>query len=151
MDSAIRYGGLWRRFLALVIDFALFCLVFFPVTRIVKGVWIMSASDHRWASGLFVTDPLCMVFLAVMVLYFILLEGLAGVTFGKRVMRLRVVREAGGNPGLWRGVVRNVLRIVDSLPVCNILGVVLILTSPERARFGDRIAGTRVVHSRAEM
>jgi len=34
---------------------------------------------------------------------------------------------------------------VDSLPALNILGVVLIATSPERARFGDRVAGTRVI------
>jgi len=36
------YAGLLSRFLALTIDFLIFCVIFFPMTRIVKGVWIMS-------------------------------------------------------------------------------------------------------------
>ena len=35
-------------------------------------------------------------------------------------------------------ILRNVLRAVDALPALNILGVVLIAYSPERARRGDR-------------
>ncbi|MGD8922931.1 MAG: RDD family protein [Candidatus Zixiibacteriota bacterium] len=140
-----QFAGLWPRLKALVLDFALLSLLFFPVTRIVKGTWIMSVSDHRWASGWFVTDPICLVFLAMIVLYFILLEGLAGATPGKMAVGIRVVSVEGKKPGLTRSIVRNVLRVVDSLPVLNILGVVLITKSPERARFGDRVAGTRVI------
>ena len=141
------YAGLWKRFWALVIDTLLFCAVFFPTTRIVKGVWAMSASDHRWVNGLFITDPLCLIFLALMVLYFVLLEGLAGATLGKWALGLRVVSLKGDKPGLGRSAARNLLRLVDGLPAFNILGVVLILRSPEKARFGDRMAGTRVVLS----
>ena len=148
MEENARFAGLWLRFLALLIDFLLFCAVFFPVTRLVKGVWILSAEDHRWTNGLFVTDPLCIAFLVMMALYFVFLEGLTGVTFGKWVVGLRVERVEGGKPGLTRGLLRNVLRIVDGLPAFNIVGIVLIVTSVERARFGDRIAGTRVIHSR---
>ncbi len=144
-----RYAGLGRRFLALLFDLLLFCAVFFPVTRLVKGVWLMSPSDHRWVSGLFITDPLCVAFLIVMVLYYVLLEGLFGVTFGKWLVGLRVVGvDDGGRPGLVKSGLRNGLRAVDSLPAFNLLGVVLILRSPERARFGDRVAGTRVVVAR---
>ncbi|MFO7743744.1 MAG: RDD family protein [Anaerolineae bacterium] len=145
MDTEITYAGIWERFWALVIDVLLFCAVFFPVTRIVKGVWIMSAADHRWANGLFITDPLCLIFLAVMVLTFVLLEGLFGATVGKWVLGLRVVGPDGGKPGLARSAVRNLLRLADGLPAFNILGVILILRSPQRARFGDRVADTRVV------
>jgi uncharacterized RDD family membrane protein YckC len=143
-----RYAGLWVRFGALVIDGLLFCAIFFPVTRIVKGVWIMSVADHRWANGLFITDPLCVIFLVLMLLYFLLLEGLAGATLGKWVLGLRVVRMDGEKPGLARSALRNILRLVDGLPAFHIVGIVLILRSPERARFGDRVAGTRVVRSR---
>jgi uncharacterized RDD family membrane protein YckC len=144
----VRFAGLWARFLALLVDFLLFSAVFFPVTRWVKGDWIMSATDHRWSDGLFITDPLCLAFLGVMVLYFVLFEGLMGVTLGKWVAGLRVVRVGGGKPGIFKGFWRNVLRIIDGLPAFNLLGVVLILTSAERARFGDRIAGTRVIRVR---
>jgi len=29
-------------------------------------VWVMSAGDHRWVNGLFITDPLCLIFLALL-------------------------------------------------------------------------------------
>ncbi|MGD2110122.1 MAG: RDD family protein [Phycisphaerae bacterium] len=144
----MKYAGLGPRFLALVIDTLLFCAVFFPITRLVKGVWLMSAADHRWSYGWFVTDPLCLTFLAIMVGYYVVLEGTAGATFGKWALGLRVVDVAGGPPGLGRGLSRNLLRLVDTLPALNLLGVVLILMSPERARFGDRVAGTRVIRAR---
>jgi len=144
----MRYAGLKIRFGALVIDFIIFCMVFFPITRIVKGVWIMSPSDHRWASGLLITDPICIVFLVIIVAYYILLEGLFAATVGKMILGLRAIRIGGEKPGLWKAAVRNILRIIDSLPFCNILGAVLILRSPEKARFGDRIAGTRVIHTK---
>lgn len=145
MEQIKAYAGLWPRFLALLVDFLLFCALFFPVTRLVKGVWVLHVTDHRWHKGLFVTDPLCLTFLAIMAIYFILLEGAAGYTVGKRVMGLRVVNMKGNRPGFWKSLVRNLLRIVDGLPALNILGVALILKSPEGARFGDRVAGTRVV------
>lgn len=108
----------------------------------------MSPSGHAWNYGWFVTDPLCLAFLAALVLYFILLEGLFDATLGKRLWGLRVANTDGGRPGIRRAAVRNLLRIVDALPAFNILGVILILRSPERARFGDRIAETRVVLKR---
>ena len=91
-------AGLGVRFGALVIDALLFCAVFFPVTRIVKGVWIMSAADHRWANGLFITDPLRLIFLALMLLYFVLLEGLVEATLGNvKPLPTRSLRRPGKN------------------------------------------------------
>ena len=145
MNESRRFTGLWPRFIAQLVDLALFCAISFPVTRLVKGVWLMNPADHRWNRGLFIFDPLCLAFLVVMGLYYMLLEGLAGRTPGKWVAGLRVVNLAGGLPGVRRSVIRNLLRAVDSLPAFQILGVILILRSPERARFGDRVAGTRVV------
>lgn len=139
------YAGLGIRFLALVVDLVILSMVFFPVTRIVKGVWIMSGSDHLWGYGWLITDPLCMVFLAAIFLYFVLLEGVLGATIGKKLTGLRVIRNDGRRPGLLRAFLRNLLRLIDGLPALNILGVLLILTSPEKARFGDRVAGTRVI------
>jgi uncharacterized RDD family membrane protein YckC len=78
-------------------------------------------------------------------LYMVLLEGWIGSTLGKCLLGLRVVRTEGGRPGLWKSAMRNALRLVDSLPAFCVLGMILILRSPQRARFGDRIAGTRVI------
>ncbi len=147
MENKIRYAGLWPRFLALLVDFLLFCAVFFPVTRLVKGVWLMAPNDHNWVRGWFISDPICLIFLVIMALYMVLLES-RGMTLGKWLLGLRVAGTDGGRPGLWKSVLRNVLRFVDSLPTLNILGSILILRSAEHARFGDRIAGTRVIRVR---
>ena len=148
MKPTTRYAGLWFRFLALVLDAILFCVFFFPITRIVKGVWLMRASDHRWAYGWFITDPPCLVFLGIICVYSVVLEGWAGATLGKWMLGLRIVGPDGGRPGLGKSLLRNALRLIDTLPALNILGVVLIVCSSQRARFGDRIAGTRVTHAR---
>lgn len=144
MEAGTRNAGLGRRFLALLVDFLIFCAFFFPITRIVKGVWLMSPNDHNWVNGWFIFDPLCLIFLVVMVLYMVILEG-SGATAGKWLLGLRVRGMDGHRPGLWKSIVRNALRAVDSLPAFNILGVVLILRHPQHARFGDRVAGTRVI------
>ncbi len=139
------YAGLVPRLGALVIDFFVLSLVFFPITRIVKGAWLMSGGDHLWSVGWMITDPLCISFLGVIIAYFILLEGAFGATIGKRLLGLQVVRLDGARPGMKRAAIRNLLRAVDSLPAFNILGIILITTSPEKARFGDRVAKTRVI------
>ncbi|MFH1699397.1 MAG: RDD family protein [Candidatus Zixiibacteriota bacterium] len=139
------YAGLWPRFWGLFLDFAILSAFFFPITRIVKGTWLMGASDHLWSFGLFITDPLCIIFFIVIVSYFVLLEGYLGATLGKFLVGIRVIDYDGQKPGLVKSLIRNILRAVDSLPILNIAGVILILRSDECARFGDRIAGTRVV------
>jgi len=148
MKNEVQYAGLWERFLALLVDTLLFCACFFPITRLVKGVWLMSPNNHHWVRGWFISDPLCLIFLVIMALYFVLLEGLAGATLGKRLLGLRVVRMDGSRPDLWKSALRNALRLVDSLPTLDILGAILISSSAERARFGDRVAGTRVIRVR---
>ena len=119
------YAGLAPRFLALLADTALFCAVFFPITRLVKGVWLMMPADHRWVSGWFITDPLCLAFLIVIVVYYVLLEAFTGATAGKWIAGIRVVGPNGNRPGLTASLLRNVLRLVDTLPALNILGVIL--------------------------
>lgn len=146
-NMTYRYAGLWIRFFALSIDFVIFCAVFFPITKIVKGTWLMTPADHRWASGWFITDPLCITFLIIMIAYFILLEGFIGMTLGKMMLRIRVIDMDGNIPGLKKSIIRNVLRFIDGLPALNILGIVLIVTSAEKTRFGDRVAKTRVIRS----
>ncbi len=141
-----RYAGLGRRFLALLVDLVLFCSVFFPITRLVKGVWLMEPSDHRWVRGWFISDPLCIAFFIVIVLYYILLEAKFGATAGKLLLHLRVIdHRSGGAPGFRKSTIRNVLRLVDGLPALNLIGIVLILVTQERTRVGDLVAETRVV------
>lgn len=80
-------------------------------------------------------------------LYPILFELLQdGQTIGKRVMGLRVVHGNGTPVGWLASIVRNLLRVVDMLPICYGFGLVAGLIDPYGRRLGDMVAGTLVVH-----
>src|SRR5690348_14233040 len=69
--------------------------------------------------------------------YWILPEALwSGQTVGKYVLHLRVVDARGGPVAVGQVVVRNLLRIVDFLPVSYALGAVVMFRSEER-RVGE--------------
>ena len=84
--------------------------------------------------------------------YFVVFETLwSGQTPGKRIMRLRVVREDGRPVRFFEVFVRNLLRLaLDFQPLPSYaIGVVSIIFSPRSKRVGDFVAGTVVVKERA--
>lgn len=83
----------------------------------------------------------------ISLLYFVILEGLTGATVGKKLLKLRVVRESGEACGLRPALIRNILRIVDSLPFFYVLGLILIARSSKNQRIGDKLAKTVVVRA----
>ena len=64
---------------------------------------------------------------------------------GKAAFGLRVVGPGGGAVSFWTSTVRNVLRLVDFLPVAYLTGAIVILATPSNRRLGDLAAGTLVV------
>ena len=101
----------------------------------------MGPEEHLWG----ISDPICIVFLFIIFAYLILMEAYVGWTLGKRILGMRVVDISGNKIGFLKSVIRNLLRLVDGLPAFNILGFVLIVSSPQDQRFGDRIAKTYVI------
>ena len=87
--------------------------------------------------------------------YFILFEWLwNGQTPGKRLLKLRVIREDGRPLTLWEAVARNLLRICDAIPgfVLPIysVGLIAIFLSNRDQRLGDIFAGTVVIRERTD-
>ena len=86
--------------------------------------------------------------------YFIFFEWLwNGQTPGKRLLKLRVIREDGRPITLWEASARNLLRIFDAvpgfvLPIYSI-GLITIFANSRDQRVGDIFAGTVVVRERA--
>ena len=72
----------------------------------------------------------------------------AGQTLGKRVVGLRVLSFHGTPISFGQAVVRNLVRIVDILPVCYLVGGVTTLCDPSARRLGDIAAGTVVLRAR---
>lgn len=81
--------------------------------------------------------------------YFIYLEGTYGQTLDKRALNLVVVGEDGGPCTMTASAIRNVLRIVDSLPAAYLLGLIVMFVSDDRQRIGDIAADTIVVRTGA--
>ena len=77
---------------------------------------------------------------------------LRGQTPGKRALKLRVVSVHGGNAGTGAIVLRNVLRLVDMLPVffVHVLGGLVMFLNRRNQRLGDLAARTVVVRERPE-
>lgn len=77
-----------------------------------------------------------------------------GQTPGKRLLKLRVIREDGRPITLWEAIARNLLRIFDAapgffLPVYSV-GLIVIFLNNRDQRVGDLFAGTVVVRERSD-
>jgi uncharacterized RDD family membrane protein YckC len=87
---------------------------------------------------------------AIYFLYHPVLEVLMrGRTPGKRSAGIQVVTRSGGLPGVGALLVRNVFRLIDSLPVAYGVGLTLMVLTRESLRCGDMAAGTLLVYERS--
>ncbi|MEM6991893.1 MAG: RDD family protein [Myxococcota bacterium] len=140
----LRVAGPARRGLAYGIDLLVRALV---VAVVVTSLITSGASPalEELGSGV--------VFLFVFVLdwgYFVLSETLMnGQSFGKRLFKLRVVKEGGHPSTFLASVLRNLLRGVDLLPTVAVptyfVGAVVMSFDGRFRRLGDLVAGTIVV------
>ena len=71
-----------------------------------------------------------------------------GQTPGKRVAKIRVIKDSGRPINALEAIGRNVLRAVDFLPALYGLGVFVMLLNRYSRRIGDYVAGTVVVYDK---
>jgi len=159
---AFALASIGNRFLAAAIDH------FIQYTSIATVVWIFVV-----AAGFGGNDQPGIVdeiqreapkwLIAIMILfmfllfagYFIFFEWLwDGQTPGKRLLKLRVIREDGRPITLWEAIARNLLRIFDAvpgflLPIYSV-GLIVIFLSRRDQRVGDIFAGTVVIRERTD-
>jgi uncharacterized membrane protein SpoIIM required for sporulation/uncharacterized RDD family membrane protein YckC len=83
--------------------------------------------------------------------YYVLFEGLMdGQTPGKRLHRIRVVREGGYSVTFGASAVRNLIRVLDMQPLfLYLVGMISVLATRRGRRLGDIVAGTIVVREDA--
>jgi uncharacterized RDD family membrane protein YckC len=89
-----------------------------------------------------------LAYFVISLLYMMVAEWLwRGQTVGKRLLRLRVVDAAGLRLEPSQVIVRNLMRLIDGLPVLYLLGGITCLVSGHRQRLGDLAAGTVVIRA----
>jgi uncharacterized RDD family membrane protein YckC len=90
-----------------------------------------------------------LVFVALQLGYFHVMESIDGQTLGKKLFDLRVVRREDAGPASAKAIsARTVLRLIDGLPGLCLVGVLtMLLSDKRRQRLGDLAAGTVVTRA----
>ncbi len=139
-------AGVGSRVLAALTDLLICILAFVALIVAIVALGPRSAlsfdSSASWALAI-----LGLAQFAILWGYYVLFEGLMdGQTPGKRIHRLRVVREGGYSITLGVSAVRNLVRIIDMQPgLLYLVGIISLLVTKRSRRVGDIVAGTIVV------
>jgi uncharacterized RDD family membrane protein YckC len=150
-------ASIGNRFLAVLLDHL---IQFLLILLVLLTVDALSKSGTQFFRDLFSKDiseaPNWILAIGILFLFFLFSGYFAffewfwsGQTPGKKLMRLRVIREDGRPITLWEALVRNVLRIVDAFPGFVVplysLGLICIFLNSRDQRVGDLFAGTVVI------
>lgn len=111
--------------------------------------WILAAELALRPSLTAVTRPTLIMLVPAGALYFLyhpVLELIwRGQSPGKRYAGLRVVDRGGGVPSRRQILIRNLFRLIDSLPLFYAVGLISCFITAESVRLGDLAAGTLLV------
>jgi uncharacterized RDD family membrane protein YckC len=131
-----------RRIGAMVIDGVLFVAVF-----VLLGLATGGGSASHGHAAIHLGTAGTLVWLGIVYAYHFVCEATTGQTLGKKAVGIRVVSLDGTKASAGAVLVRTLLRLVDSLPILYIVGLVTTLATgrERRQRVGDLAAGTTVV------
>jgi uncharacterized RDD family membrane protein YckC len=159
---AFALASIGNRFLAVAIDhFIQYFSIYLVMWLFLSISGLGDTVEREGAYGLLQEMPKWTIALMIILLflifagYFIFFEWLwNGQTPGKRLLKLRVIREDGRPITLWEAMARNLLRIFDTfpgfiLPIYSI-GLITIFMSRRDQRVGDVFAGTVVIRERSD-
>ncbi len=152
-------ASIGNRFLAVAIDHFFQYLIML----VVAFVFIASTSGISDLGEFAFFDEMSKWTIAILIIliflifigYFVFFEWLwNGQTPGKRLLKLRVLREDGRPVTFWEALARNLLRIFDALPGIAVpiysIGLIVIFMSGRDQRIGDIFAGTVVIRERTD-
>ncbi len=150
IDVSLPVAGPGVRSFAFIIDWhirLILALAWYVLAAVIynRGLTLAPPPGHgqRWV--LVVVLPA----LAIYFLYHLVVEvAMGGRTPGKRHVGIRVVNRYGGPPSAGPLLVRNVFRLIDSLPVMYGVGLTLMVMTRDSLRCGDMAAGTLLVYER---
>jgi uncharacterized RDD family membrane protein YckC len=158
VQLAFALASIGNRFLAALIDhfIQILTMVFLSTLAgfILRGYGLTSLRDldevtpelAKWAYAI-----LTIIVFLVFAAYFVFFEWLwNGQTPGKRLLKLRVIREDGRPITFWEVLTRNLIRIFDMFPGLYSIGLIAVFLSNRDQRIGDLFAGTVVVRERTD-
>ncbi|HYV39313.1 MAG TPA: RDD family protein [Gemmataceae bacterium] len=142
-----RVAGIGSRFQAWLLDLLILLGLLVPIILIVV-TWEAARAGLGFAVAMLLT-------FVMQWCYFLLFEWLwHGQTPGKRLVGIRVIDFQGSGISLGQAAVRNIVRVVDGLPLLAPelppllygVGFLVAAFNPQQRRMGDLAASTLVVH-----
>jgi uncharacterized RDD family membrane protein YckC len=140
IEFALPLAGPFSRMLALAIDLAVIGALDSVLGKLL-GVLAIFGEDVVGAANVVIYFALTMAYAAVAEWIW------RGQTIGKRLVGLRVVDAGGLRLTPAQIVVRNLLRLIDALPVFYLVGGIASVISRRNQRLGDLAAGTVVIRT----
>jgi uncharacterized RDD family membrane protein YckC len=147
-------AGIGSRFLGLVID-TLIQFVLYIIGALAVGFSAALAGAAgigrylRWIPVSWAPAVAILFMFSVYWGYFAFFEILwKGQTPGKRLAKIRVIKESGRPINAYEAIARNLLRAIDGLPGMYGVGIVCMMLNSQNRRLGDYVAGTVVVHDK---
>ena len=141
VDLTLGIAGPGTRSYAFVIDW--------HIRLLLSGAWLLVAAvalqvkiTWRTHDGLLSVLPAAIIYF----LYHPIVEVMTrGQTPGKRMAGVRILDRNGGQPSTTALLLRNVFRLIDSLPATYLVGLTTCFLTRQRIRLGDMAAGTLLV------
>lgn len=148
VDVQLRIAGLGSRSFAFLIDWHIRLILAFSWwtvgTMLLIGQlrFLEVTEAPRMDYFVWVWLPAVLIYL----LYHPVLECvMRGSTPGKRMAGVRIVNRNGDIPGFGALLLRNVFRLIDSLPAAYLVGLVTAFFTAQHVRIGDIAAGTLLI------
>jgi len=142
------YAGVGNRIVAIIIDHIIVGLITL-LLAIPLGLQMFTAAAAGMVNPMAYLGSMVgfwALSLVLWLVYFTYMEGSSGQTLGKRLLRIKVVKENGKPLTYVDAFVRTLLRIVDGM-VAYLIGFIVIIASEKKQRVGDMAAGTIVVNA----
>jgi len=148
-------AGIGSRFVAQLLDLLIVVLFFvaeFLVLFAIAAGATGPADTHLDTAGKWFLAFLTLIDFLVVWGYFTLFEALwRGQTPGKRMMKLRVIKDSGRQITFFEALARNLIRFFEfAIPGLYLAAVITMLCNQRNKRLGDFAAGTIVVHEHVE-
>jgi len=94
-----------------------------------------------------VTGFMALLLFVILLGYFVIPESLSGKSFGKAIIKIKVVKQDGAKITFGNSLVRHLFDIIDWLPFCFIVYIIVMKRTEHNQRVGDIVAKTIVIQS----
>jgi uncharacterized RDD family membrane protein YckC len=148
VDIELRIAGAGSRSYAFVIDWhirLLLAMAWWIVGTMLSGGFAHFFNSDDKLNGSYALTVLLPA-VAIYFLYHPILEVVMhGRTPGKRMAGVRIVTRHGDIPGSGALLLRNLFRLIDSLPTFYLVGLTTVVFTEHNVRIGDLAAGTLLI------